>query len=54
MVAPFDQAGLAAFEDLSRARFEAASEEPAGYEYRCWSDILRAIYCAQHDIFAFA
>jgi hypothetical protein len=53
VVAPFDQVGLAAFEKLSRARFEAASEEPAGYEYRRWSDILRVIYCAQHDIQAY-
>jgi hypothetical protein len=34
-----DQAGLA-FEKLSRARFEAASDEPAGYEYRRWSETL--------------
>lgn len=51
--AAFDQAGRAAFEKLSRARFEAASEAPAGYEYRRWSDILRAIYCAQRDIQAY-
>lgn len=53
VAAAFDQAGLAAFEKLSRARFEAASEEPAGYEHRRWSDILRAIYCAQRDIQAY-
>ena len=53
VAAAFDQAGLAAFEKLSRARFEAASEEPAGYEYRRWSGILRAIYCAQRDIGAY-
>ena len=53
VAAAFDKAGLAAFEKLSRARFEAASEEPAGYEYRRWSDILRAIYCAQRDVQAY-
>lgn len=49
----FDRAGLAAFERLSRARFEAASKEPAGYERRRWSGILRAIYCAQRDTQAY-
>jgi hypothetical protein len=50
VAAAFNQAGLAAFEKLSHARFEAASDEPAGYEYRRWSDILRAIYRAQRNI----
>lgn len=53
VAAAFDRAGLAAFEKLSRARLEAASEEPAGYEHRRWSGILRAIYCAQSNIQAY-
>jgi uncharacterized protein DUF6880 len=53
VAAAFDRVGLAAFEKLSRARFEVASEEPASYEYRRWSGILRAIYCAQRDIQAY-
>jgi len=31
VAAAFDRAGLAAFEKLSRARFEATAKEPAGY-----------------------
>jgi hypothetical protein len=53
VAAAFDRAGLAAFEKLSRARFVAASQERAGYEHRRWSDILRAIYCAQRNIQAY-
>ncbi len=53
VAAALDRAGLAAFEKLSRARFEAASAEPAGWEYRRWSGILRAIYRAQRDIPAY-
>lgn len=53
VAAALDRAGLVAFEKLSRARFEAASGEPAGYEHRRWSDILRAIYCAQRNIQAY-
>jgi len=53
VAAAFDRAGLAAFEKLSRARFVAASRERAGYEHRRWSDILRAIYCAQRNIQAY-
>lgn len=53
VAAAFDRAGLAAFEKLSRARLEAASEEPAGYEHRRWSGILRAIYYAQRNIQAY-
>ena len=32
--AAFDKAGLAAFEKLIRARFEAASEDPSSWTYR--------------------
>ncbi len=44
----FDKAGLAAFEGLIRARFEAI---PAGATYgrRRWSDVLRAIYVAERN-----
>ena len=51
--AAFNKAGLAAFEEQIRARFEAASEEPSSWPYRRWSGVLRAIYCAQREILAY-
>ena len=53
LTAALNNAGLAALETLSRARFEAASEEPAGHEYRRWGGALRAIYCARRNIPAY-
>jgi len=47
----FDKAGLAAFERLIRARFEAPSEQE--YDRRRWSDALRAVYLAQRNPFAY-
>ena len=51
--AAFNRAGLAAFEKQVRVRFEAVSGEPSGYPYRRWSEVLRAIYCAQRNIPAY-
>lgn len=48
----FDKGGLAAFESLIRARFEATSPE-AGYDRRRWGDALRAIYLAQRNPVAY-
>lgn len=48
--AAFDKVGLPAFERRIRIRFEPASAETSGYPYRHWSEVLRAIYCAQRDI----
>ena len=47
----FDKAGLAAFERLIRARFEAPSEQE--YDRRRWSDVLRAVYLAQRNPVAY-
>jgi hypothetical protein len=48
----FDKAGLAAFERLIRARFEATPSEPE-YDHRRWSDVLRAVYLAQRNPVAY-
>jgi len=51
--AAFNKAGLAAFEKQVRERCEAVSGEPSGYPYRHWSEVLRAVYCAQRNIAAY-
>lgn len=51
--AAFDQAGRAAFEKQTRARFEAVSWDPASWEYRRLSAVLRAIYLAQRSVSAY-
>jgi tetratricopeptide (TPR) repeat protein len=52
--AAFDKAGLTAFEKQIRARFEATgSAEPSDYDYKRWSNALRAIYLAQRNIAAY-
>jgi hypothetical protein len=48
----FDEAGLAAFERLIRARFEAIPSEER-FDRRRWSDVLRAIYLAQRNPVAY-
>jgi hypothetical protein len=48
----FDKAGLAAFESLIRARFEATPSDET-YDRRRWSDVLRAIYLAQGNPVAY-
>jgi len=48
----FDKAGLAAFERLIRARFEATPSEPE-YDRRRWSDVLRAVYLTQRNPVAY-
>jgi hypothetical protein len=49
----FDKAGLAAFEEQIRERFNASSQDPSGWTYRRMAEILRAIYVAQRDIQAY-
>lgn len=51
--AAFNKAGLVAFEKQVRKRFEAVSAEPSEYPRRHWSEVLRAIYCAQRNIPAY-
>ena len=53
--AAFNKAGLTAFEKQVRKRFKAVSGEPYDSEYPCrlWSEVLRAIYCAQRNIPAY-
>lgn len=51
--AAFDKAGLAAFEEQIRLRFDDASADPSSWTYRRMAEILRAIYVAQRDIKAY-
>jgi hypothetical protein len=51
--AAFNKAGLAAFEKQVRERFEAVSGEPSEYSCGGWSEVLRAVYCAQRNIPAY-
>jgi hypothetical protein len=48
----FDKAGLAEFEILIRARFEAIPSTKE-YERRRWSGVLREIYLAQRNVTAY-
>ncbi len=48
----FDKAGLAAFESLIRARFEATPSKEE-YDRRRWSGVLRAVYLAQNNPVAY-
>ena len=48
----FDKAGRVAFENLARARFEAAPIQPE-YNRKRWSEVLRAIYLAQRNVAAY-
>lgn len=54
VVAAFNKVGLAAFEKKIRARFEVAAQDPSNWDFRNASGILRAIYCAQRDVQAYA
>ena len=51
--AAFNKAGLAVFEKQVGERFEAVSGEPSEYSCRGWSEVLRAVYCAQRNIPAY-
>ena len=51
--AAFDRTGRAAFEKQIRARFEAVSGDPASWEYRRLSAVLRAICLAQGNVSAY-
>lgn len=51
--AAFDKAGLVAFEEQIRERFDAASADPSSWTYRRMAEILREIYIAQEDIPAY-
>jgi hypothetical protein len=51
--AAFDKAGLAAFAMQVRERFDAAAADPSSWTYRRTAQILREIYIAQKDIYAY-
>jgi hypothetical protein len=53
VAAVLDKAGLAAFEEQVRKRFQAVAADPSSWPYRRLSAVLRAIYLAQRNVRAY-